>query len=84
MKSGEVVLEGRKFKSYRGMGSVEAMKMVQKDRYFPDAEDDIKKLKPEGIGRVYHSKVQSRKIILSNGGGLKAEWVIVERVRLMR
>lgn len=48
-----VIFEGRKFKTYRGMGSVEAMKMGSKDRYFQDVEDDIKKLVPEGIvGRV--------------------------------
>jgi IMP dehydrogenase len=48
-----IIFEGRKFKSYRGMGSVEAMKHGSKDRYFQDVEDDIKKLVPEGIvGRV--------------------------------
>lgn len=48
-----IIFEGRKFKSYRGMGSVEAMKEGSKDRYFQDIEDDIRKLVPEGIvGRV--------------------------------
>ncbi len=48
-----IIYEGRKFKSYRGMGSVEAMTQGSKDRYFQDVEDDIKKLVPEGIvGRV--------------------------------
>jgi IMP dehydrogenase len=48
-----IIYEGRKYKSYRGMGSVEAMKEGSKDRYFQDVEDDIKKLVPEGIvGRV--------------------------------
>ncbi len=48
-----VIYEGRKFKTYRGMGSVESMKKGSKDRYFQDVEDDIKKLVPEGIvGRV--------------------------------
>ena len=48
-----IIFEGRKFKSYRGMGSVEAMRQGSKDRYFQDVEDDIKKLVPEGIvGRV--------------------------------
>ena len=48
-----IIYEGRKYKTYRGMGSVEAMKMGSKDRYFQDVEDDIKKLVPEGIvGRV--------------------------------
>ena len=51
---GETVLyEGRRFKTYRGMGSIEAMNQGSKDRYFQDVEDDIKKLVPEGIvGRV--------------------------------
>lgn len=48
-----IIYEGRKYKSYRGMGSVEAMRQGSKDRYFQDVEDDIKKLVPEGIeGRV--------------------------------
>lgn len=48
-----IIYEGRKYKAYRGMGSVEAMKQGSKDRYFQDVEDDIKKLVPEGIvGRV--------------------------------
>ncbi|AUC78028.1 IMP dehydrogenase [Nonlabens sp. MB-3u-79] len=48
-----IIYDGRKFKSYRGMGSVEAMQHGSKDRYFQDVEDDIKKLVPEGIvGRV--------------------------------
>ena len=48
-----VIYEGRKYKTYRGMGSVEAMRMGSKDRYFQDVEDDLKKLVPEGIvGRV--------------------------------
>ena len=48
-----IIYEGRKFKAYRGMGSVEAMQQGSKDRYFQDVEDDAKKLVPEGIsGRV--------------------------------
>jgi IMP dehydrogenase len=48
-----IIYEGRRFKSYRGMGSLEAMQKGSKDRYFQDAEDDLKKLVPEGIsGRV--------------------------------
>ncbi|MFT7345432.1 MAG: IMP dehydrogenase [Lentimonas sp.] len=48
-----IIYQGRKFKAYRGMGSIEAMQQGSKDRYFQDAEDDIKKLVPEGIsGRV--------------------------------
>jgi IMP dehydrogenase len=70
---GEVVLyKGRKFKSYRGMGSVEAMEEGSKDRYFQDAEDDIKKLVPEGIvGRVPF-KGSVSEIIYQMVGGLKA------------
>ncbi|ARK08981.1 IMP dehydrogenase [Fibrivirga algicola] len=70
---GEVVLfEGRRFKSYRGMGSVEAMEEGSKDRYFQDAEDDIKKLVPEGIvGRV-PVKGKVAEIIYQMVGGLKA------------
>lgn len=70
---GEVILyEGRKFKSYRGMGSVEAMEDGSKDRYFQDAEDDIKKLVPEGIvGRVaYKGLVQE--VLYQLTGGLQA------------
>ncbi|OIN58576.1 IMP dehydrogenase [Arsenicibacter rosenii] len=70
---GEVVLyEGRRFKTYRGMGSVEAMEEGSKDRYFQDAEDDIKKLVPEGIvGRVPF-KGRVSEIIYQLVGGLKA------------
>jgi len=70
---GEIVIyEGRKFKAYRGMGSVEAMEDGSKDRYFQDAEDDIKKLVPEGIvGRVpFKGKVSE--IVYQMVGGLKA------------
>ncbi len=70
---GEVILyEGRKFKSYRGMGSVEAMEEGSKDRYFQDVEDDIKKLVPEGIvGRVpFKGSVQE--VLYQMTGGLKA------------
>jgi IMP dehydrogenase len=70
---GEVILlEGRKFKSYRGMGSLEAMEEGSKDRYFQDAEDDIKKLVPEGIvGRVpYKGRVEE--VIYQLVGGLRA------------
>ncbi len=67
-----VIYEGRKFKTYRGMGSVEAMEDGSKDRYFQDAEDDIKKLVPEGIvGRVPF-KGRAAEIIYQMVGGLKA------------
>ena len=67
-----IIFEGRKFKTYRGMGSVEAMEDGSKDRYFQDAEDDIKKLVPEGIvGRVpYKGRVQE--VLYQLIGGLKA------------
>ncbi|MBL6449886.1 IMP dehydrogenase [Fulvivirga sp. 29W222] len=70
---GEVIIyEGRKFKSYRGMGSVEAMDEGSKDRYFQDAEDDIKKLVPEGIvGRVPYKGLVSE-VLYQLIGGLKA------------
>ena len=67
-----IIFEGRKFKSYRGMGSLEAMQKGSKDRYFQDAEDDIKKLVPEGIsGRVPY-KGRLSEIIYQVMGGLKA------------
>lgn len=67
-----IIYEGRKFKSYRGMGSVEAMQEGSKDRYFQDAEDDIKKLVPEGIvGRVPY-KGTVAEILYQYIGGLRA------------
>ncbi|WP_298544276.1 IMP dehydrogenase [uncultured Aquimarina sp.] len=67
-----IIYEGRKFKSYRGMGSVEAMKQGSKDRYFQDVEDDIKKLVPEGIvGRVAY-KGELYESIHQFVGGLRA------------
>ncbi|AUC82013.1 IMP dehydrogenase [Lacinutrix sp. Bg11-31] len=67
-----IIYEGRKFKSYRGMGSVEAMKQGSKDRYFQDVEDDIKKLVPEGIvGRVPY-KGELDESIHQFIGGLRA------------
>ncbi|MEQ8925085.1 MAG: IMP dehydrogenase [Fulvivirga sp.] len=67
-----IIYEGRKFKSYRGMGSLEAMEDGSKDRYFQDAEDDIKKLVPEGIvGRVPYKGLVSE-VLYQLVGGLKA------------
>ncbi len=64
-----IIYNGRKFKSYRGMGSVEAMKKGSKDRYFQDVEDDIKKLVPEGIvGRVPYKGVLAESIHQFVGG----------------
>lgn len=67
-----IIYEGRKFKTYRGMGSLEAMEEGSKDRYFQDVEDDIKKLVPEGIsGRVPYKGMVSE-VIYQMVGGLKA------------
>jgi IMP dehydrogenase len=67
-----IIYEGRKFKSYRGMGSLEAMQKGSKDRYFQDAEDDVKKLVPEGIsGRVPY-KGNLFEVVYQIIGGLRA------------
>lgn len=67
-----IIFQGRKFKSYRGMGSVEAMHQGSKDRYFQDIEDDIKKLVPEGIvGRVPY-KGTLYEVVYQLVGGLMA------------
>jgi IMP dehydrogenase len=67
-----IIYEGRKFKSYRGMGSLEAMQKGSKDRYFQDVEDDIKKLVPEGIvGRVPY-KGTLAEVVYQYIGGLRA------------
>lgn len=67
-----ILYEGRKFKSYRGMGSLDAMADGSKDRYFQDVEDDIKKLVPEGIvGRVPF-KGNLREVVYQYVGGLRA------------
>jgi len=67
-----IIFEGRKFKTYRGMGSVESMKHGSKDRYFQDVEDDVKKLVPEGIeGRVPY-KGELAESMTQFIGGLRA------------
>jgi len=67
-----IIYEGRQFKSYRGMGSIEAMQQGSKDRYFQDMEDDIKKLVPEGIsGRVPY-KGKLAEVVHQLVGGLRA------------
>lgn len=67
-----IIYEGRKFKVYRGMGSLSAMAMGSKDRYFQDVEDDIKKLVPEGIeGRVPY-KGTLAEVMVQYIGGLRA------------
>ena len=68
----KVLYEGRSYKLYRGMGSIEAMKAGSKDRYFQDAEDDIQKLVPEGIeGRVPY-KGPLGDIVYQMVGGLRS------------
>jgi IMP dehydrogenase len=64
--------EGRKVKSYRGMGSIEAMKDGSKDRYFQDAEDEIAKLVPEGIVGTVPFKGSLAEVVYQYVGGLKA------------
>ncbi|MEZ4992936.1 MAG: IMP dehydrogenase [Saprospiraceae bacterium] len=67
-----IIFDGRKFKVYRGMGSLGAMKLGSKDRYFQDVEDDIKKLVPEGIeGRVPY-KGTLAEVMVQYIGGLRA------------
>jgi len=67
-----IIYNGRKFKSYRGMGSIEAMQMGSKDRYFQDVEDDIKKLVPEGIEARVPFKGSLSEVIYQMTGGLRA------------
>ncbi|MUP37507.1 IMP dehydrogenase [Labilibaculum euxinus] len=67
-----IIYNGRKFKSYRGMGSIEAMQQGSKDRYFQDAEDDIKKLVPEGIAARVPYKGTLYEVIYQLVGGLRA------------
>lgn len=67
-----IIYEGRRYKTYRGMGSIEAMQQGSKDRYFQDVEDDIKKLVPEGIvGRVAY-KGEVGEVMYQFIGGLRA------------
>ncbi|MFI3315353.1 MAG: IMP dehydrogenase [Rikenellaceae bacterium] len=67
-----IIYNGRKFKSYRGMGSLEAMQNGSKDRYFQDAEDDIKKLVPEGIAARVPYKGRLAEVVYQIVGGLRA------------
>ncbi len=67
-----IILEGRKFKTYRGMGSVEAMQKGSKDRYFQDMEDDIAKLVPEGISGRVPFKGKLKEVMHQLVGGLRA------------
>jgi IMP dehydrogenase len=67
-----IIFEGRKFKSYRGMGSIEAMQKGSRDRYFQDVEDDIKKLVPEGISGRVPFKGSLSEVVYQLAGGLRA------------
>ncbi|MCK9625632.1 MAG: IMP dehydrogenase [Bacteroidales bacterium] len=67
-----IILNGRKYKSYRGMGSLEAMQVGSKDRYFQDMEEDIKKLVPEGIVAQVPYKGILSEVVYQLIGGLKA------------
>ena len=68
----KIIYEGRKYKTYRGMGSIDAMKAGSKDRYFQDVEDDLQKLVPEGIvGRVDY-KGTLAEVMYQFVGGLRA------------
>lgn len=67
-----IIYNGRKFKAYRGMGSIEAMQQGSKDRYFQDVEDDLKKLVPEGIEARVPYKGTLSEVIYQLTGGLRA------------
>ena len=67
-----IIFNGRKFKSYRGMGSLSAMQQGSKDRYFKDVEDDIKKLVPEGIEARVPFKGTLQEVVYQMVGGLRA------------
>ncbi len=67
-----IIFNGRKFKSYRGMGSLSAMQKGSKDRYFQDVEDDVKKLVPEGIEARVPFKGTLQEVVYQMVGGLRA------------
>ncbi len=67
-----IIYNGRKYKSYRGMGSIEAMQQGSKDRYFQDVEDDISKLVPEGIAARVPYKGTINEVVYQLLGGLRA------------
>ncbi len=67
-----IIYNGRKYKSYRGMGSIEAMQKGSKDRYFQDVEDDINKLVPEGIAARVPYKGTLSEVVYQMIGGLRA------------
>jgi IMP dehydrogenase len=67
-----IIFNGRKYKSYRGMGSIEAMQKGSGDRYFQDPEEDIKKLVPEGIVAQVPYKGTLSEVFFQMVGGLRA------------
>ena len=67
-----IIYNGRKFKAYRGMGSIEAMQQGSKDRYFQDIEDDIKNLFLKELLQEYHIKEHLSEVIYQMTGGLRA------------
>ena len=67
-----IIYNGRKYKAYRGMGSIEAMQAGSKDRYFQDIEEDIKKLVPEGIAARVPYKGTLTEVVYQIMGGLRA------------
>jgi len=67
-----IIYQGRKFKTYRGMGSIEAMQKGSKDRYFQSAEDDVKKLVPEGISGRVPFKGKLNEVMYQIIGGLRS------------
>lgn len=67
-----IIYNGRKFKAYRGMGSIEAMQQGSQDRYFQDVEDDIKKYVPEGIEARVPYKGSMSEVIYQLTGGIRA------------
>ena len=67
-----IIYNGRKFKAYRGMGSIEAMQQGSRDRYFQDMEDDIRKLVPEGIEARVPFKGNLSEVIYQMTGGLRS------------
>lgn len=76
-----IIYNGRKFKTYRGMGSLEAMQHGSKDRYFQDMEDDIKKLVPEGIAARVPYKGSLKEVIYQMIGGLRAGYGLLRSQR---
>ena len=73
-----IIFNGRKFKSYRGMGSLEAMENGSKDRYFQAGTKDVKKLVPEGIAGLCHTREHCRRLSISSLVVCAQVWAIAE------